>query len=102
MDKETAINTYLQYDDVTNNIQPSFYSFGTGEEEVQVRDDRIPKFGWYFGKLAMLVPTLLHYFVILWSVMLNMVKTQSLTSTKHANRKTLTYHCVHLLLITLF
>ena len=31
------INTYLQIDDEEDNIQPSFYSFGTGEREVQVR-----------------------------------------------------------------
>ena len=30
------INTYLQVDDEEDNIQPSFYSFGTGEREVQV------------------------------------------------------------------
>ena len=30
------INTYLQIDDEEDNIQPSFYSFGTGEREVQV------------------------------------------------------------------
>ena len=36
--KEGAeINTFLQIDDEEDNIQPSFYSFGTGERKVQVR-----------------------------------------------------------------
>ena len=36
--KEGAeINTFLQIDDEEDNIQPSFYSFGTGERDVQVR-----------------------------------------------------------------
>merc|ERR1719341_399215 len=32
------INTFLQIDDEEDNIQPSFYSFGTGEREVQIVD----------------------------------------------------------------
>ena len=36
--KEGAeINIFLQIDDEEDNIQPSFYSFGTGERKVQVR-----------------------------------------------------------------
>ena len=36
--KEGAeINIFLQIDDEEDNIQPSFYSFGTGERDVQVR-----------------------------------------------------------------
>ena len=36
MTEGAEINTYLQIDDEEDNIQPSFYSFGTGEREVQV------------------------------------------------------------------
>ena len=36
MNEGAEINTYLQIDDEEDNIQPSFYSFGTGEREVQV------------------------------------------------------------------
>ena len=36
MTEGAEIDTYLQIDDEEDNIQPSFYSFGTGEREVQV------------------------------------------------------------------
>ena len=36
LNEAAEINTYLQIDDEEDNIQPSFYSFGTGEREVQV------------------------------------------------------------------
>jgi len=36
--RSAKINTYLQIVDRDNNIQPSFYSFGSGEEKVQIVD----------------------------------------------------------------